>query len=440
MADLAVRNSSTLLLIKGKALIAIGEGPGGSECIQDALNAGGEKLAKSLFCDGVDTANYVTTAGLSADIAKREQTIQEILADRDAISADNQAILKEKEELSAAGKRASIKSELLSDIISGICKAEEDWESIRQNPKYRDCQHLVDDVFSNDIHTLCMKLRQRDRTLYSAILEKFKERFQVLNATQPLIIEFIASAEFVMRCHRLEDKGRVPIFAGPVVELGKAIELCLKRYLLEPFQKHLLAKWEQGQQNLAMLKPIIADPQLGYDKPIPMFQKDDNGNLKNDNKGYPLKSRPKPWEIEGLLSCADSRWLNYCEGLYPVKKVTWIRDTLPGISKAVRDLRNPAAHFRAIEQTQAATVIKLLEDNNVFEEFEEFEGLAQIRLSKDARRPAHNDRGHQARGGSSLSSSMPAGKSCSNVKSMVADFSKERRDRIDQGLIKPRPQ
>jgi hypothetical protein len=36
-----------------------------------------------------------------------------------------------------------------------------------------------------------------------------------------------------MKCHRLGDKGRVAIFAGPVVELGKAIELCLNRYCHE---------------------------------------------------------------------------------------------------------------------------------------------------------------------------------------------------------------
>jgi tetratricopeptide (TPR) repeat protein len=400
--DLAVQNSGNLLLIKGKALIAIGETRGGRECIQDALNAGGEKLAKSLFCDGVDTANYVTTASLNADIVKREQITKEILADLAQMRAHLKETEQEKEELSAAGKRASIKSELLSDIISGVCKAEEDWEAIRQNPKYRDCKDLVDDVFSNDIHTLCMELRQRDGTLYSAILKKFKGRFQVLNEKQPLIIKFIASAEFIMKCHRLEDEGRVAIFAGPVVELGKAIELCLNRYLLEPFQEHLLLV-STGGGDPAPFRPITPKPEPRYDSqliPKPFF-------VIEGRKKCTLKT----YQLESLLRCDDERWLNFCHLSYPPEKGTsWIRETLPGISENVRKLRNPAAHDQVMDLTQAETVKKLLEDNKVFENFE---ALAKSKLSKDARRFAHNHRDRQARGGSSLSSSKAADQSCS---------------------------
>lgn len=295
------------LAVQSKILMALGEEASARERLEEVLNTRVDNATYKVFFDGLASVagEYTTRGELEKNLAKERRRVVEVLSRLEMAEA---------------------KASRLDDVVLTIAQSQQHWKESLLKIRDAATQDALADRFSSEIHSLCRLLVNNDLARYESIRDDLARRFCFVPRRS---IEQLANAHFLVVSHSEE---HLPIFAGAVIEFGKAIESAINEIAIGTYLRFCYPGVTQKTVQIT-----TKDGKVRYVELI--------------HRGMPRKL--SLGEISLFLTCRDSEWARFCRQTWGDLQ-TWIFEDLPRIVKVVKDeYRNFAAHDRSMDRDAA---------------------------------------------------------------------------------------
>jgi tetratricopeptide (TPR) repeat protein len=311
------------LALEGKLLCELGEQEAGRQRIKDSMDITLGFLSEEPLFNDLDqyVAGYPSRDRMASELAQAHLHIASVTREMN---------------------RQTVRVESLSSLIDAIAEVKSQWGKTALTFKEQILQDSAAEDFAARIHSFSLFLRQTNEERYTGARRTLRVRYQHLPEK---VIEQLTNAEFLLS--ELAAFDAVPVCAGVVIELCKAVETGLNRLLVEAY-----VKWANASKKHPLVVTLMARD--GREFPLEVTRAGATRNL-----------------MLGDLACLcrsdDPKWLDFLQ-VRCASAADWIRSELPDIILIVKDkFRNGCAHYSSADYGRAAQLDDLLSSHRVFE-------------------------------------------------------------------------
>jgi hypothetical protein len=183
--------------------------------------------------------------------------------------------------------------------------------------------------------------------------QAYRTTFDFLRTQHPhlpgQVIEFRANSQFLMSEIGAGGIDR-PVFAGMIVELCKAVELCCKGLVLSPF---ISFAQQRGHTTVSL---VSGSPPTA--RTIRLFAQ---GRQPFLGLG----------DLAAVFQSPDALWADFLCARLPAHR-DWITRDLPPVVHTVKNtFRNPSAHAVSAKQSDAEQLVAYLDSTGFFDRFDQ---------------------------------------------------------------------